>query len=556
MSKKMYIDKEMNIYYDFGKYCLYVNGKEVDQYLTPTASKVLEVLAENAPNFITANTILENTDRHDCNDVAARNDIKTIRDYMRKYGIHTVINTKRGAGYSCSYGIESGSKKDSSKMMSFISPEEYCLSHGIIGFFDKGIDLTPFMKDKSEIYVVTTTGRNLITEGWAQDGFLLSKLIEGANFYFLIANKNSELSNDITSIEEYRYNLSSQFEDIIESLRNVVEEAYACSDRNIIGKIYLGCCFSLLRQTITLGVADNHQAWGWLSLTLPPGIAKSGTPSFAFEGDIHTKHTIAYDTHHHIQVLIKEARDKREGTWIEITPEINPKTYYFRSRCRNGQQSDARKDWEQKVEKAQQNMKLCQNLHNLLIEVASLHPLNPDGTPGMEFRLRLDYAVELYRNLKIENPDRQIHIYVPGSVHKPDTISLSDAGKEYLIQCGIAEKDILGDEKNCEYKGIQGVYNSADECYVSAQIFRNGSYRLVYSVCSPHQFVRKTLFYIQFGVIPILHTVPLNPNEFQTSPHDFLYEIFDALPDILYRDHDWQDPDSLDAIRTRKERKP
>lgn len=63
--------------------------------------------------------------------------------------------------------------------------------------------------------------------------------------------------------------------------------------------------------------------------------------------------------------------------------------------------------------------------------------------------------------------------------------------------------------------------------------------------------LRKQLFYISFGVIPLFHTVPNN-----NPAHDLIYELFEAIPDVIYNDHTWQDDDSPNAIRTRNERKP
>ena len=63
--------------------------------------------------------------------------------------------------------------------------------------------------------------------------------------------------------------------------------------------------------------------------------------------------------------------------------------------------------------------------------------------------------------------------------------------------------------------------------------------------------MKKQLFYLQFGVIPLFHTVP-----FESPAHDFIYELFNAVPDIIYNDHTWQAEDSFHANRTRKGRQP
>lgn len=433
---------------------------------------------------------------------------------------------------------------------------EFCRTHGILRFSDQATDMREYLSDKKDIYILSTTAGNLISNVLVKNGFISSMLNKGTNFYILIANKHSKFADDVVSIENRTVDLAQEFEKVIRSLRDTVKSANEDQDGDSLGKIYIGCCFSLLRQTITLGVDAENQAWGWLSLTLPPRITVSGTTSFAFSGNIKDKNTFAFDTYNHIQALIKEAKEKRSGAWIEVTPEINPDTFYFRSRYLQGQHPFIRQQWEKKVEESQLYMMSHQIYNDVLIEVAAQHPLLADGMPKLEFQKRLDRAIELYHTLKAEVDDRKVHIYIPGSIHNPDEISLSSAGKRYLLKNGIPENDILGDDENQMYKGELGVYNSADECYVSAQIFKNGTYRLIYSVCSSNQILRKQLFYLQFGVLPMFNVVPTDPIELKNASHDLLYEVFEALPDVLYRDHDWQNPDSLDAIRTRKDRKP
>lgn len=57
---------------------------------------------------------------------------------------------------------------------------------------------------------------------------------------------------------------------------------------------------------------------------------------------------------------------------------------------------------------------------------------------------RLDMAINLYHEYKQNEP---VNIYVPGSVHKhngiSDKISLSEAGKMYLINKNVTKEDIF-----------------------------------------------------------------------------------------------------------------
>ena len=132
-----------------------------------------------------------------------------------------------------------------------------------------------------------------------------------------------------------------------------------------------------------------------------------------------------------------------------------------------------------------------------------------------------------------------------------DNCSLSQAGKEYLVSIGVDEESIMGNEMNIKYKGEEGVYNSADECFVATQIYNEYSFCHLHTICSQNQALRKQLFYIAFGVVPFVYTVPSN-----VLAHDFIFELFEAVPNIIYYDHTWQDKDSSNGNRTRNERKP
>ena len=132
------------------------------------------------------------------------------------------------------------------------SPYEYCKSHEIIGFSNQSIDMCPYLKDKNNIYIVATTGAHLIST-LIDNGFISSKLKDSTNFYILFANKNSEFANDVSEIEKADDNrcndLSNEFEEVIMKLKRVIE-----SEDTAAGKIYIGSGFSLIRQTITLGI--------------------------------------------------------------------------------------------------------------------------------------------------------------------------------------------------------------------------------------------------------------------------------------------------------------
>lgn len=143
--------------------------------------------------------------------------------------------------------------------------------------------------------------------------------------------------------------------------------------------------------------------------------------------------------------------------------------------------------WKEKEMEAKCKSKGRKNLYKkVLIEVAAQHPLKKGKFPGEEYAKRLDIACELM--------GEDVYIYLPGSLHIPDKISLSEAGKEYLLKKGISEDRIIitGDE----------VYNSTDECRVASRILIENEFAELICICSPAQLMRKALSYISFGVYP------------------------------------------------------
>lgn len=210
--------------------------------------------------------------------------------------------------------------------------------------------------------------------------------------------------------------------------------------------------------------------------------------------------------------------------------------------------------WNTKLELARDLMALRQKQPRALIEVAAQHPLDDGVRPGPEFSARLDRALELHATLRAAG--RDVEFYVPGSRHMyrgvADKISLSRAGCDYLIAQGIPAVGVRGEDLNRRYKGADGVYNSADECFVAASYFKDtGDFGSLHSVLSPGQLHRKMLHYIDFGVLPLAHTAPTSD-----SFHNYIHEAFFELPYVLLEDPNLQSPDSPKARRLRAERRP
>lgn len=213
---------------------------------------------------------------------------------------------------------------------------------------------------------------------------------------------------------------------------------------------------------------------------------------------------------------------------------------------------EAKAYWLDKQEQARKTMSVRNDCSAVLIECAS--KVLKDGLhPDDEFCARLDRTVELYHLLSHEN--EVVHIYVPGSLHKEagvtDRCTLSTAGKRYLVAQGIPEDVILGDAENERYKGDEGVLNSADECFVASRIFHEGQYRELHCVCSPIQVTRKWFYYLEFGLVPLIHSVPFAKSDVM----DIVTEQLRGTENVIYNDHNAQSHDSEVWINSRKERK-
>lgn len=213
--------------------------------------------------------------------------------------------------------------------------------------------------------------------------------------------------------------------------------------------------------------------------------------------------------------------------------------------------------WLEKFNKAKAFMNERNNKSStkrILIEVAAQHPLVDGLKPNEEFESRLRYGIELYKKETLNG--NHVEFYVPGSLHQyngvADKIELCEAGQNYLVSQGIPVSAIHGKDLNIKYKGDDGVYNSADECFVASKYFTNNDFNYLFSVVSPAQMYRKTLFYIEFGVLPLNFSAPtLN------SFHNYIDEMFLHIPNVLFDDHSWQEMyEGGQALETRKNRNP
>lgn len=209
--------------------------------------------------------------------------------------------------------------------------------------------------------------------------------------------------------------------------------------------------------------------------------------------------------------------------------------------------------WRERQISARRAMESAPPTGRTLIEVAAQHPLVEGTLPGTEFTIRLNVGIALAESLVAQG--WEVSIYVPGSRHREgahvDALSLSTAGTTYLngrLPEGVA---VYGDDANARYLPEAGVYGSADECFVTARLFRDGHYQSLHAVVSPQQLPRKMLHYLAFGVEPLMHTAPVsNPY------HNMLDELFEAIPAVLALDPTAHGPDSEISRTLRSQRRP
>lgn len=426
--------------------------------------------------------------------------------------------------------------------ISMFNPE-----YGIKYILDKPLNISQSvveLQKMNNIYIVATTGFSLIhilTD--SADNILARMLSTGSTVTILISNLYSDFVNDVARIENRSVqSFADQYRIVIENLKFALKKSKEINPQNN-GKLFIGSTHNLLRQTVVLGEKDND-VYGWISLTLPPNRTANKTLQVGFSGNIKDEGLpqLAYN---HV-TGIKEFSNNNSSLY-ELTENTNLENGFYLEK------ESAKQYWNGLYNDAIQNMSLLDDDETELIEVAANHPLKLGEKPSKEFKSRLEYAANLY--LKMTESGKHVKIYVPGSRHrygnKNDKISLSQAGKEYLLKKSIPEKDILGEYENFRYKKEKGVYNSADECYVASMIFKNGNYSKLHCVCSSNQLMRKKFFYIAFGVLPLYHSV-----DTQNLTHNEIYEIFEGIPNVIYNDHTWQEEDSPNGIRTRKERIP
>lgn len=407
------------------------------------------------------------------------------------------------------------------------------------------------IENAKHVKVFQTTGSNFFKGHVTQ----LSKMLRnGGTLQVLLPNPESEFLHDVDLVEGRSANnsISQEFSQTIDYIREIWKNATA-NFCNTAGKILIGCARTMLRQTEIICIdKDNEsdkndkQIWCWVTVTMPPKRAAANSLSIECQTIEQGDGSLADLTNTNFNRCWEES--KKANLVFRFTGQPFP--YFYK------EAPHAIMLWKELADIAMNSISTARidpERNGVLIEVAAQHPLKSDGTPGEEFSRRLDMGIELYHKMK--NVNKRCGIYVPGSLHMyegvKDILSLSEAGRRYLLKRNIPEKDIYGEPENTKYRNGDGVYNSADECFVATQIWKNEGYSELFCVCSPLQCMRKTTHYIAFGVFPSVFTCPV-PEMF----HSYVGEVFEALPYVLYKDPYFQPRESKRAIEQRAARKP
>lgn len=426
---------------------------------------------------------------------------------------------------------------------------DYCQKEGITKFkngqiYTKDEMISKFAQAK-KVYIVSTTGAGLLKT--LKEEALIKALGNKAEINVILPDRDSQFCQDVAEAEcsrewfnpiiakQNRYRIESEFVATIQYLN----EAYCQASMKYPDGIGTITCYNsrtLLRQTIVLLILNNNHSWGWINMTMVP-LRTTDTPSVAIS-DTNIQEGLDKMVVSHCECLMKIATDRNakrsiDGMTLAEKLEKNCHEEY----------------WANKRLQAQEFMKQRQDYTKILIEVAAQHPLVQGRYPNEEFQKRLNMAIRLSQEIG----SQEVWFYVPGSRHKyndvTDEISLSEAGKSYLLEHGIDENHIYADEANIKYKGKLGVYNSADECYVASCIMKDDSFGRLICVCSPYQAMRKSFYYMEFGIIPECYGVPAN-----AMFHNPVSEYFGSLRHTVIEDHSWQDEGSEAAINSRKDR--
>lgn len=390
-------------------------------------------------------------------------------------------------------------------------------------------------EEASEIKIIYVAGSRYLKNNMR---YLDKALKRGAKIKFLCCNPKSRFLQDIEHMEmnwsDGKNLIRKQGDNPISSEVQTIINNYQKDGMEI--RLYS----TEYRMPYVIAHYKDGSVKAWLTMTLPP---YKSIKSFVLRGE--KKKAQIYDEE--INFV-----DMMEANFDTIWDHCSIPADKFQDDINYTLDEPLYEKWKEFYKIATENMSKTTKNSGILIEVAAQHPLIERMKPNEEFEKRLLLAVQLYKDETTKS--KNVYIYCPGSLHMDngiaDKISLSEAGKKFLISQGIPENHIYGDEMNSKYKGNLGVYNSSDECYVASKIFEDMNYKELHCICSSAQMMRKVFSYIRFGYIPNIHTVSCD-----NMYHNYLDEVFKNIPSLLKENNAFQG-DSKIADMMRKARNP
>lgn len=369
-------------------------------------------------------------------------------------------------------------------------------------------------KEAKEIKMIRVSGLHFFIDN---EKLIKDSLNDGLTMKFLCSNPYSTFLEDIENMEHHHKDKDGNY--IRSKNKKIKDEVLKIHEMYKDTTLQIKFYNTEYRIPFTLGYFKDDTIKAWLTVTLPPYISTKN--NFILRGFKDLKNTKDDDENFidMMEVHFDNVWEHGSYNYDEIMVNEN-----------NSVILNNYKKWKEQNEIAKNNMKVPSKKSSLLIEVAAQHPLINGKFPNDEFKARLDASLNIYKD-KI-NDYAKISFYIPGSRHTyegiEDQVSLSKAGKTYLMKQGISENKIYSDEANNKYTDNQGVYNSIDECMVASKIYNDNHFSDMYCVCSPAQLHRKALAYIKFGIIPKMYSVPL-----ESLYHDYVEEIYKYIPSLI-----------------------
>ncbi len=133
-----------------------------------------------------------------------------------------------------------------------------------------------------------------------------------------------------------------------------------------------------------------------------------------------------------------------------------------------------------------------------LVAIKAQHPLNSDGMPGPEYAQRLEEAMVV--KTRLEAQGLKVVFMTFGGIHEGHkTVSLAEAGKQWLVEHGVSEEDIVTRPV---------AFSGNDEDRMAAEFFaQDMEFSQLHIVLSAGQWERARLYFVFMGWQPTMHPI-------------------------------------------------